>query len=515
MSAAISLTERVHDAGERGGDAVAAIDGLRRSTFREIEERSNRLANALVSLTGGHGRVALMLPNSIEMFEGDLATVKAGLAKVPINQRLVPDEREYVLADSEAAVLITDGEGYESIESALDRLPSLEHVVVVGQDARRRWSYDAVLESASSRKPERLDDPRAPSVILYTSGTTGRPKGAVASRQNRWLTTLAMLREELDIGAGDAMVHCGSMAHGSGSKSLAFWLVGARNIMMRKFDAEECLHIAAAQHATNTFLVPTMIASLLDAAEAIGAARAGFRTISYGGAPISEPLLLRALETFGNVFVQVYGSCEAPHPVTVLRKSDHQDLGNLRAASIGRPTGSSRVQIDCDESADGDSIGEMLIGGDRILSSYWNRPEASSEAIVDGWYKSGDIVRRDADGYLYIVDRKRDVIISGGLNVYPAEIERVVAQHPGVIDVAVVGIPDEHWGEAPVAFVVRKPNAELTDNAILDHCRAHLAGYKLPRLIEFRDDLPKGNTGKVNKRDLRAPYWSGHVRQVN
>ena len=515
MTDATDLTDRVHEAGERGGDGIAAIDGARRSTFREIEERSNRLANALVAFTGGHGRVALMLPNSIEMLEGDLAAVKAGLAKVPINQRLVADEREYVLADSRAAVLITDRDGYESIESAVERLPHLARVVIVDEDPRRRWSYDAVLRSAASSKPRRQTDATAPSVILYTSGTTGRPKGAVASRQNRWLTTLAMLREELDIGVGDAMVHCGSMAHGSGSKSLAFWLMGARNIMMPRFDAEACLHVVAAEHATNTFLVPTMIASLLDAAEAIGAARSGFRTISYGGAPISEPLLVRALEMFGNVFVQVYGSCEAPHPVTVLSKADHQNLTDGRAASIGRPTTSSRVQIECDESAEGELIGEMLIGGDRILSSYWNRPEASSEAIVDGWYKSGDIARGDADGYLYIVDRKRDVVISGGLNIYPAEVERVVAQHSGVKEVAVVGIPDERWGEAVVAFVVKELDVDLTHDALLEYCGEHLAGYKKPRRIEFRDDLPKGNTGKVIKRELRDPYWSDRVRQVN
>ena len=284
---------------------------------------------------------------------------------------------------------------------------------------------------------------------------------------------------------------------------------------MRRFDAEECLALVERERATNTFMVPTMIASLLDAAEAVGANSSGFRTISYGGAPISEALLRRGLEQFGNVFVQVYGSCEAPHPVTILSRADHQNLIDGRAGSIGRPAANSVVRIEDEGDERSEATGEMLIGGDRVLSEYWNNPEASAEAIVEGWYRTGDVTRRDGHGYYYVVDRKRDVIISGGLNVYPAEVERVVSAHPAVVEVAVIGVPDDHWGEAVTAFVVRRPGGEASEESLLDYCRTRLAGYKKPQTIEFRDELPKGNTGKIVKRELREPYWSDRERQVN
>ena len=210
----IQLAKRVFHAGVRGGDAVAAVDGDRRGTFRQIHDRTNRLANALAEFAAGPARVAIMLPNSLEAFEGDLAAVKAGLTKVPINQRLVADERAYVLGNSGAKVLITDQEGYASVEGGLSELPELETILIVGENNVGQRSYEDVLSSSSDRPPEVDEDPNAPSVILYTSGTTGRPKGAVASIRNRWETTVAMLSQELEIGSGDAMVHTGSMAHG-------------------------------------------------------------------------------------------------------------------------------------------------------------------------------------------------------------------------------------------------------------------------------------------------------------
>jgi acyl-CoA synthetase (AMP-forming)/AMP-acid ligase II len=507
------LASKVHRAARWYSDSVAVVDGNRRVTFTELERRSNRLANALIGLgedTGGH--VSLLLPNSVEYVEADLALVKAGKAKVPVNVRLSADERAYVIGNCEADTLITDAAGLASVADARDDLPRLRNVLVVGGSAEGERGYEDTLARASDRAPGLAEDPEAPSVILYTSGTTGRPKGAVASFRSRWLTMVNMMMCELGAVPGDGMVHAGSMAHGSGSKTLAFFLSGARNLPMAKFDGEKFVDLVTRERATHTFLVPTMIASIIDALEA-GAERPPLKTLSYGGAPIAESLLRKALDRLGPVLFQVYGSCEAPHPITVLSKADHADLRDGRAASIGREALGSEVVV----GAPGEEVeeGELLVGGATAMTGYWNNPEATEAAFVDGYYRTGDVARRDADGYLYILDRRREMIISGGLNVYPAEVERVLNEHPGVGEVAVIGVPDERWGETVMAVIVPAPGSEASEEALLDHCRDRMAGYKKPKTVRFVDDLPKGSTGKILKRELREEFWAGRERMVN
>jgi acyl-CoA synthetase (AMP-forming)/AMP-acid ligase II len=511
------MIDAIHQAARRYGDAVAVVDGRRQLTFKQLERRTNQLSNALIALAGGTGaRVAVLLPNRQEWLETDVAVLKAAHVKVPVNGRLSADEREYILAHSQSQFLITDGEGLASLEEARERLPDLEHVLVVGEDADSGRPYEATLGAASDAPPGVQVSPSAPSAILYTSGTTGRPKGATSSFRGRWAATLAMLGEELDVRPGDGMVHAGGMAHGSGSKSLAFLVRGARNILMPKFDGEAFLDLVERERATNSFLVPTMIASLVEAAGARRAEHSSLRTLTYGGAPITESLLLEAIETFGNVFVQVYGSCEAPHPISILTKADHLELTGGRARSIGRPVAGVELTLHASGSAEDDGrLGEMLVRGERIMSGYWNDPEATEAAFVDGWYRTGDVARVDDDGYYSIVDRQREMIISGGLNVYPAEVERVLSEHPAVRDVAVVGIPDERWGESVTAFVVLGTDDRVSHDELIGHCRTRLAGYKKPRVIVFCEALPKGSTGKILKRELREPYWAERGRMVN
>ncbi len=516
------LVQLLHRAAAWHAGSIAAVDGERRATFGDIERRTNRLANALIGLGGGPGgRVGILLPNSLEYLETDIALVKAGKAKVPINSRLSVDERLWVLADSGAEVVITDGAGLESIADAREQLPDLRNCIVVGATTATTTTtqhpYEQLLSDASDAPPGLPEQPDAPSVILYTSGTTGRPKGAASSFHGRRMTMLNMLVDELTVSPGDGMLHAGSMAHGSGSKSLAFFIRGARNVMMRKFDGEAFLLTANQEAATHTFLVPTMIASVLEAAREESAQALALKGLTYGGAPIAESLLRDALETFGNVLVQVYGSCEAPHPVTVLSREDHADLTVERAGSIGRETVNVEVRIADAQGravADGES-GELLVRGDSVMTGYWNAPEATARAFSGGWYRSGDVARRDADGYLSIIDRQREMIITGGLNVYPAEVERVLLQHPGVKEVAVVGVPDERWGESVVAVVVGARGTAPAEEELVEHCRAHLAGYKKPRMVHFADSLPKGSTGKILKRELKESFWQGRHRMVN
>jgi acyl-CoA synthetase (AMP-forming)/AMP-acid ligase II len=314
------------------------------------------------------------------------------------------------------------------------------------------------------------------------------------------------------------MVHIAPMSHGSGSKILAYFARGARNIPVRKFDPELFLHLVERERATSTFVVPTMISMLHDAAQDRLHDLSSLRDVTYGGAPIAAGVITQARERFGDVFVQVYGSCEAPHPVTVLRKEDHVVAPGQerRLASIGREVAAVDVRVvDADgaDVPDGDE-GEMVVRGDNVMRGYWDDAAATSAVLRDGWYHTGDVCVRDAEGYYYIVDRARDMVISGGLNVYPAEVELALHRHPAVSECAVVGIPDELWGESILAFVVLKPGSVATEEDIIATARGHLAGYKKPSRVEFVETLPKGPTGKILKRDLRAPYWEGRSRRV-
>lgn len=517
MEAMIDLAGRVHRAAGWHADRIAAIDGARAATFAEVEERSNRLAQLLIARGGGGpGQVAILLQNSVAWLEADLAVLKAGKAKVPINVRLTVDERAYLLRNSRATTLITDDEGARSLRDAVADLDDLDHVLVVDEPTELGIPLEQELRAASPAPPCLAIDPRSPSVILYTSGTTGRPKGAVATFESRWRTTCAMLADELELRPGDGMIHAGSMAHGSGSKSIAFWLRGARNLMMGKFTGPAFLDLARRHGATHSFLVPAMIATLVDAAKEDPAPAPTLRQISYGGAPISAALLKKAMATFGPIFAQVYGSCEAPHPITVMTRSDHESLTDSRASSIGRETLEVELRLVASgEEVVADGPGELQVRGQSIMTGYWDDPVATDAALVDGWYRTGDVAARDAEGFYSIIDRQREMIITGGLNVYPAEVERVISTLHGVREVAVIGIPHEKWGEAVTAVIVAEPEAALTEDAIIDHCRKLLAGYKKPQTVEFREELPKGSTGKILKRAIREPYWQDAERMVS
>ena len=502
------------------GDRLAVVDGDRRLTFRQVGERSSRLANALLHLGSGPGaRVALLMPNRLEVVENDFGIAKAGMVRVPLNPRLADLEREYLLADSGAETLIFDPDFEPFVEAVKERLPSLKNLISLGNAPCEGMSYTHLLQAAAPTRPRLPHPPDAPNFLLYTSGTTGRPKGAMATNRSRLAATMNMLAEEIDAKPGDTMAHIGSMSHGSGSKVLAYFLRGACNLPIGKFEPDRFLALVESQRVTATFVVPTMIAMLCQAA---GASKkddlSSLKTISYGGAPIAPTRILEAIERFGPVFVQVYGSCEAPHPVTVMSKDEHLVASGQegRLASVGREVVMAEVRIVTEGGADAPigEHGEMWIRGDNVMAGYWGKDEATREVFEDGWYRSGDVAWRDVDGYLYIVDRARDMIISGGLNVYPAEVEAALHRHEAVAECAVVGVPDDLWGESVKAFIVLRPGMAASEDGLIEHTRKYLAGYKKPRSVEFVAGLPKGPTGKVLKRELEAAYWAGKSRRV-
>ncbi len=539
-----TIPELVERSARAYGPRTAVVDGDRRLTFSEVGDRSGRLANVLAGLTAEPGaRVAILMRNRLEYVESDFAVARAGMVKVPVNPRLSDDERRYLLDDSGAGVLITEAAERSRVAelvAELERPPTIIDVDA-GPDgagalgAGALGDYESLLASARPEPLPLVPDPERLSQLLYTSGTTGRPKGAMLADRCRVTATLMSTSEEFCAGPGDGMIHAGPLSHGSGSKVLTFFTRGARSILLAKFDPAAFFAAVSEQGGTSTFVVPTMIQMLVEHRRG-GGGSGGLRNITYGGASISRATLDAALDTFGPILTQVFGTSEVPHPITVLRHRDELDprVAVGPAVPTGRlvPAASMRLvdgQLEVDGRAPGASgarpvvdgqapmanrewaggggddrdQGELWVTGAQVMLGYWNNPAATTEAIVDGWYRTGDVATVDPTGLITIVDRIKDMIISGGLNVYPAEVERVLAGHEGVSDVCVVGVPDERWGEVVAAAVVTRAGSGLDGLQLAEWCGERLAGYKKPRILAVVEDLPKGSTAKVSKRAVR------------
>jgi acyl-CoA synthetase (AMP-forming)/AMP-acid ligase II len=504
------------------GTRVAVVDGERRLTYAALAERSARLANILLSNSAGpFAPVATLLSNALEFAEVDIACARSGVTRVGLSDRLSPDECRYILEDSGAVVLVAAPELLERLEADLPE--AIELVLLVGgalsNGARRTIEYEAALGDASPILRVDAVVADSPNYILYTSGTTGRPKGATHSHGARALSMLNMLSCELDLSPTSVLIHAGPVTHGSGSKMLAFFAAGGSNVLLPRFDAEGLAAAITAEGGTHTFLVPTMLQRLLEGGPDVVAAVSSLEQISFGGAPISTALFRRAIEAFGPNLTQVYGSCEAPHPVTLLRPSDYlaDDCSDSVLMSAGRAAYGVDIKVvtDAGEEVSAEEVGELLIRAPHLMSGYWRNEEATREVIdSDGWYSAGDLAMLSAEGLVTFQDRKRDLIISGGLNVYPSEVERVIAEYPGVRDVAVIGAPDDEWGEAVVAYVVRSDDG-ITEADIIAWTRTRLAGYKKPRRVEFLERLPLGSSNKVLKAQLRDLHWGDRTRRVN
>jgi acyl-CoA synthetase (AMP-forming)/AMP-acid ligase II len=340
--------------------------------------------------------------------------------------------------------------------------------------------------------------------LRYTSGTTGRPKAAVLTHGCVLASLRKLLAELHDLGTADTVAHVAPLTHASEALlAPAFWR-GARSLLCREFEPGAFRELIRRERVTTLFLVPTMIASLIEAPGASDAF-ASLRTVVYGAAPIPDDVLVRALATLGPVLLQIYGLSECPFPITTLRKEDH--LEPARRGSCGLTTALNEVQVLDVEGCPLPSgeVGTIAVRGPQLMREYWRDPEATSAVLVDGWLRTGDLGRIDDAGFLTLVDRSDDVIISGGFNVYPREVEVVLEAHPAVAEAAVVGIPHPRWGRSVAAWVVCKPSASAREQELIDFCRARLAGYKKPLQVTFVDALPKSSTGKLLRRELRAP----------
>ncbi len=516
-------------------DRPAWLAGNTMIPFRAAEARVNRLAHALLALGGRPGdRVGMLLPNSYQGLETILAPMKAGMAVVPMNVRLHPAEHRYMLDDSGATILVYGEEFRDHLATIRAGLESVEHFICVRDEAASRpggrraidrdadLAYEQMLDGHPATPPDIAIEPADLAWLFYTSGTTGRPKGAMLTHRN----LLAMVEQFLlDINPAaptDVLLHAAAITHGSGLSMFHHVARGAANAFpdTRSFDPPRIFAAIERQRVTTMFLVPTMINLLAASPERTRYDLSSLHTIFYGGAPMYVEQLQEALRAFGPIFVQLFGQAEAPMTCTTLPKSEHlagDDPVKLgRLASAGREVTGVRVRVADEEDRDvpAGQMGEIVVRGDLVMKGYWGKPEATAETLRGGWLHTGDVGTIDGDGYVFITDRKKDMIISGGSNIYPREVEEAICTHPAVFEVTAIGVPDDKWGETVKALVVTRPGHSVTEAEIIEHCRERLASYKKPHSVEFLPELPKNAYGKILKRELRDRYWAGRGRRV-
>jgi acyl-CoA synthetase (AMP-forming)/AMP-acid ligase II len=496
-------------------DKPAVIEDDVAVSFAAFNARVNRLANGLAALGFRRGeRLVWCGPNSTEVLAVIHAARKAGLVAVPLAYRFTAEEMHYVIENSEASLVVVDAEQADRVAAVRDRLPAVREVVVFrGEPFPGARAWDDVLAAGSDAEPEGVSGDTAGATMIYTSGTTGKPKGAMRSRTDPALV-LALIGElrlrpgeEVHITTGP-LYHSGPLAWASLTHTL-----GGTVVVMRRFDAERWLELVRRYRVTNTFSAPTQLKRIVSLPPEV-LARAdlsSMRSLVANAAPVPYALKQEIVDKLGDWFLfEVYGSTELGVD-TVLPPEDQL----RKPGSCGRPYGGIRIKIVGDDGRElpPGEVGEVFVATPLAMDGYHRSPEQLAE-LEGEWKSVGDMGYLDEEGYLYIADRKKDMIISGGVNIYPAEVEAVLHAHPDVMDVAVFGIPSEEWGESVHAVVVPRPGADLDLAALEAWAAERLAGYKRPRSWEVRDGLPRTESGKLLKRVLRDPYWAGHDRRV-
>jgi long-chain acyl-CoA synthetase len=473
-------------------------------------EFAARTAGVAASLRDTFGllpgdRVAIVMRNRPEYLEALYGIWHAGLVAVPVNARLHRDEIAYILDHSGSAVAVADAEHAGNVEPLTGTIASLKAAVLAPGEHWDRLT-------ASSPAPLADRRPQDPAWLFYTSGTTGRPKGATLTHRSLLMATLSYFADIEPVRARDCVLHAAPLSHGSGLYGLPAVAQGAVSVLPPSggVDGGEIAALLARWPGMSFFAAPTMIKRLAGDLAMAGADLSHLNTIIYGGAPMYLADLEDALAVFGPRLAQIYGQGESPMTITGLSKADHADREHPRwrdrMQSVGVPRTDTEVRVvdDAGRELPAGEIGEVVVRGDVVMAGYWNQPEATAEALRDGWLYTGDVGSFDDDGYLTLRDRSKDLIISGGMNIYPREVEEALLRHPGIKAAAVVGRPDTKWGEAVVAFVVAADRAAQPSVPDLDRtCLEHIARFKRPKDYRFVEALPVNNYGKVVKRELR------------
>ncbi len=507
------------------GDKTGLVFGQHRFSWRETDARACRFANALDRLGVKRGeRVGICARNSHQWVEAAFALAKLGAVLVTVNCRLTAEEIAYILKDSGACAVLAGDTEQEKVRSATAACSDLRLLITIEAGAiEGAEDYETLVAKETEGAPRLREPIRAeePLMLLYTSGTTGFPKGAIYTHGSTLLgmfvhvhaigsrgTHRVLLPSPLYSAAGTAGIYCAVY-------------VGSTSVLLN-FDADALLDTVARERITFTNLVPTTIQRLLAREDLDRYDLSSLEVLLYGGSPIPLPVLREAAARLpGCGFRQTFASTETGCAGTVLEPREHREaLENPALENRLLSCGQAQVGVEV-EVADAEGrpvavgeVGEIAVRTEANITGFWNNPQATQEAIRDGWVYTGDMAYRDEDGYFYLVDRKKDLIVSGALNVYPSEVERVLHQHPAVYEAAVVGVPSEEWGEEVKAVAVIRPGCSLDERALIDFCEGKLAGFKKPKSVDFIHTLPRNPTGKILRRQLREPYWAGHERRI-
>jgi long-chain acyl-CoA synthetase len=503
-------------------DAVALEVDDRSITFGELDRRSSQAAQALRAAGVGPGdRVAFIDKNGAAWFDVTFGLAKLGAVNVSVNWRLAPAEMAQIIQDAQATVVIVGPEFTGHVEKIESGLAHVHTIVAVG--GHERWpDYEDWIGAQAADDPGVTSSGDDIAFQLYTSGTTGLPKGVMLTNDNffQGVTGISGQWRLTDDSVNLAMMPMFHIA-GSGWAMVGLYH-GCRTIVLRDIDPARILQVIPKFGVTNAFMVPAVIQFLLMTPGVASTDFSSLRTLVYGASPITDKVLIKGIETFGCEFIQVYGLTETTGAITQLDGVDHDPKGRphlLRSCGRPYPWVEMRAVDGVGHDVRVGEVGELWTRSHQNMAGYWNNPVATAEALTpDGWFRTGDAGYLDAEGFVYLHDRVKDMIVSGGENVYPAEVENVLMRHPAIDDVAVIGVPDERWGEAVKAIVVLAADspvpAEEIEADLIAFARESLAGYKLPKSVDVTDVLPRNPSGKLLKRELREPYWAGTERRV-
>ncbi|HEY2401774.1 MAG TPA: long-chain-fatty-acid--CoA ligase [Steroidobacteraceae bacterium] len=494
------------------GDELHLVFGERRSSFAQFAERAKRLASALHSLgLQSQDRICILAMNCPEYLEVYGVSEVAPFIVAPINYRLAPPEIVHIVRDAAPRVLIFELQYAALVDTLRALLPGVEHYVCIG-DQPPPWtsSYESVLAQGSAEGPPLRPRPNDLSAIMYTSGTTGRPKGAMITHA-AIIALCECWSHELAADLGDRILLAMPFFHiGARSQGGAINFRGGTMVVHRGFDPTDIVATVQRERITQLHLAPTLVQSVLNLPDIDQYDLSSLKTLNYAAAPMPLTVLKRAMKRFGPILINGYGQTEGAG--TTLRKRYHRPEGSAkdlqRLTSIGQPVSSTSLRIvdERDEPVPAGTIGEICLRSPQNMVGYWNNSVATLETLRGGWLHTGDMGYADEDGFIYLADRKKDMIVSGGENIYSREVEEALMAHSSVADAAVIGVPDARWGEAVKAVVVKKEGATIGAEALTTHCRALIAGYKCPKSIEFVAALPRLPSGKINKVALRDQY---------
>ena len=514
------ISQTLRRAVQLNGNGTATVFAGRRQTWREFENRIARLANGLLDLdVGASDRIAILALNSDRYLEYFYAVPWAGAAVNPVNIRLSPPEIAYTLNDSGSKVLFVDDTFAALLPSLQSQIESIKHVVFIGEGKCPEGCIDYESLVANS---ERISDANTGgndlAGLFYTGGTTGRSKGVMLSHNNLVFNALNVVAE-MGYDCDTVYMHAGPMFHlADMASTFAVTLAAGTHGIVPRFDVDEVLAFIEQEKVTNTLLVPTMVNLLASSGRIASYDVSSMKRMLYGASPMPESVLMSAMEQMPTAsFAQGYGQTEASPIITSLGPEFHI-AGGEKLRSAGRAAlGVEVLVLDAnDEELPNGTVGEICARGANVMLGYWGMESVTAETLRNGWLHTGDLGYMDEDGFVFIVDRAKDMVISGGENIFSVEVEGAIYSHPAVQECAVIGIPHEHWGEAVHAIVVLREGSRASDSEIIEHCREKIAGYKVPRTVDFRvEPLPVSGAGKVLKNELRAPFWEEKNKRVN